>query len=148
MLKSHIPLINNISKIVVMAFCTISTIMSAWYLYSDMQYYEYNYSRFSMWQIPLFQIITGVLFFYYLWLLYKKKYTGYILISIFFSLFVLFFPYEKYGDFKKLRLISLCESDGRLCKENLYPHINKQWCLENGYSFNDETRFCKMRNAD
>lgn len=45
----------------------------------------------------------------------------------------------------QLRLIAICRSDARLCKENIYPYLTKDWCLDNGYRFDNDSRFCKMR---
>lgn len=145
MLKSQSYTINNLSKILTLAFCVIITTLSAWYLYSDLKYYKYNSSLFSNWQIPLFLMFCVAFLFLYLWFLITKKYFIFAFMSIFISLVVLFIPYEKYGDFEKLRLISFCEGDGRLCKEGVYPYLTKQWCTNNGYLFDDNTKFCKMR---
>lgn len=145
MIKNSSLLITHFSKISAILFSTILIVLTEYYIYSDIKYYHADSELFSIWQLPLFLILNMVLLFILMWLLFTKRTLQYILGSILLSLSVVFIPYQNYGDFKKLRLISHCEGDGKLCKEGVYPYLTKQWCIENGYLFDEKTRFCSKR---
>lgn len=139
---------NELSKLVkniCTAFCLLIIGSASFWVLSDLRYFSFDNTNFSHWQIPLSIIIILFclsLFFYFL---SKDKIISLIILTSVFALGIIFIPYEKYGDFKYLRDISFCEQDGRLCRENLYPYLTKEWCLANGYKFHENTRFCKMR---
>lgn len=125
--------------------CSLMNLGILIYFYSDIKFYDTNLGYFSNWQIPLFYVVLFMFILGDLYLLYKKKLGFYIITSIIFCILWGLIPYQNYGDFYKLRLLSFCNSDGHLCKEYVYPHITQEWCNNNGYFFDKKSRFCKLR---
>ncbi len=132
-------------KSISIILCLLMNLGILIYVYSDIKFYDSSLGYFSNWQLPLFVVIIFMLIFGSLYLLYKKKFGFYILFSIVFCFLWMIIPYQNYGDFYKLRLLSFCNGDGRLCKEYVYPHITQEWCISKGYSFDKKSRFCKLR---
>jgi hypothetical protein len=130
--------------LVVFSLFVITTSFVA-FIISDLLHYSSSDKMFSMWQVPLATFLLCLFSVYYIYMIFRVNVPSIFALTLLITLFVLLLPYEKVGDFRRLRDLSVCEGDGRRCRENLYPYLTQEWCIENGYRFDESTKYCHMR---
>lgn len=126
-------------------FSLVINISILFYIWTDFRYYNRGDMLFTKWQIPSLLILLFFVETYLIYLLFIQRNFRFVILTLLLALFISFLPYEKFGDFKRLRDISSCEGDGRRCLEGLYSYITEDWCLKEGYRFEDKTKICNMR---
>lgn len=145
MKKENRWILSNATRNLAFFFLTLMFITLILWLYSDLRYYDKTDSAFSVWQIPLAIFVVGLIILVFIYNLFKNKHFNLFILTFVMFLISFVLPYEKVGDFQRLRDLSFCESDGRLCRIGLYPYLTNEWCIQNNYKISDDGFYCRMR---